>query len=48
MSYFSAEISDKEHFVTPSLPAIPERADLEPVKVRAGLAAELLELLRIK
>ena len=30
------------------LPAVPQRTDLEPVKIRAGLAAELLELLRIK
>lgn len=29
------------------LPAVPQRTDLESVKIRAGLAAELLELLRI-
>ena len=31
-----------------SVPPVPQRNDLAPVKVRAGLAAELLELLRIK
>ena len=31
-----------------SAPAIPDRTDLQPVKVRAGVAVELLELLRIK
>ena len=30
------------------LPAVPQRTDLESVKIRTGLAAELLELLRIK
>lgn len=29
-------------------PAVPDRTDLQPVKVRAGVAVELLELLRIK
>ena len=33
---------------TSSVPPVPQRNDLVPVKVRAGLAAELLELLRIK
>ena len=31
-----------------SPPVVPQRTDLEPVKIRAGLAAELVELLRIK
>lgn len=29
-------------------PAVPDRTDLQPVKVRTGVAVELLELLRIK
>lgn len=29
-------------------PAIPERPDLESVTIRPGIAAELLELLRMK
>lgn len=40
----SSEIKDSSR----PLPAVPQRTDLEPVKIRAGLAAELLELLRIK
>jgi len=40
----SSEIKES----SPPLPAVPQRTDLEPVKIRAGIAAELLELLRIK
>ena len=47
-SFFSGETSYQERQSTPPAPAVPPRSDLEPVKVRAGLAAELLELLRIK
>lgn len=40
----SSEIKQSSH----PPPAVPQRTDLESVKIGAGLAAELLELLRIK
>ncbi|KAJ7376049.1 hypothetical protein OS493_037155 [Desmophyllum pertusum] len=43
----TGESSSEDRGCTPPLPVVPQRTDLEPVKIRAGLAAELLELLRI-
>ena len=42
------ESSSEVKEYSPSHPDVPKRTHLEPVKIRAGLAAELLELLRIK
>lgn len=44
----SGELSSEVKQSSRPLPAVPQRTDLESVKIRAGLAAELVELLRIK
>ncbi|PFX13890.1 NCK-interacting protein with SH3 domain [Stylophora pistillata] len=41
------QVTTKSRESTPA-PAVPQRTDLEPVKIRPGIAAELLELLRMK
>ncbi|XP_022808498.1 NCK-interacting protein with SH3 domain-like [Stylophora pistillata] len=40
--------STQDSAVPTPAPAVPQRTDLEPVKIRPGIAAELLELLRMK
>lgn len=44
---FLDQVPAKARESTPP-PAIPERPDLESVTIRPGIAAELLELLRMK
>ena len=44
---FLDQVPSKARESTPP-PAIPERPDLESVTIRPGIAAELLELLRMK
>ncbi|KAL9960757.1 hypothetical protein ACROYT_G034256 [Oculina patagonica] len=41
------EVSSEDRRSTPPVPVVPQRTDLEPVQIRPGIAAELLELLRI-
>lgn len=45
--FFLDQVPAKVRESTPP-PAIPERPDLESVTIRPGIAAELLELLRMK
>lgn len=43
----TGSVSVEDNQPPASAPAVPDRTDLQPVKVRAGVAVELLELLRI-
>lgn len=44
----TGSVSVEDNQPPAAAPAVPDRTDLQPVKVRAGVAVELLELLRIK